>query len=102
MLNITASAKKYLNYKRIKKNKKYILLDLKPSGCAGFEYTWSYCDAPDTTDRLVDDLIVVGNAAQEGVSGSTVDYNEELLGSYLTVTNPNVVSACGCGVSLTI
>ena len=102
MLNITASAKRHLKTKCIWANKKYILLSLKPSGCAGFEYTWSYCDAPDTTDRLVDDLIVVGNAAQEGVSGSTVDYNEELLGSYLTVTNPNVVSACGCGVSFTI
>ena len=59
MLTITASAMKYLNRKRIEKNKKYILLDLKPSGCAGFEYTWDYCDGLKITDTLVDDLVVV-------------------------------------------
>ena len=102
MLNITANAKKYLNRKRIEKNKKYILLDLKPSGCAGFEYTWDYCDTPSSTDILVDNLILVGDQAQEAVKGSTVDYTEELIGSSLTVTNPNIQDACGCGVSFTI
>ena len=102
MLDITASAKKYLNRKRIEKNKKYILLDLKPSGCAGFEYTWEYCDGLKITDRLVDDLVVVGDAAQTAVSGSTVDYHEELMGSSLTINNPNIQDACGCGVSFTI
>ena len=102
MLNITASAKKYLNRKRIEKNKKYILLDLKPSGCAGFEYTWDYCDGLKITDRLVDDLVVVGEAAQAAVDGSTVDYHEELIGSSLTINNPNIQDACGCGVSFTV
>ena len=102
MLTITASAKKHLNRKRIEKNKKYILLDLKPSGCAGFEYTWDYCDSPSDTDILVDNLIVVGYQAQSVVEGSTVDYTEELIGSSLTVTNPNVQDACGCGVSFTL
>ena len=102
MLDITASAKKYLNRKRIEKNKKYILLDLKPSGCAGFEYTWDYRDTPSDTDILVDNLILVGDQAQEAVKGSTVDYTEELIGSSLTVTNPNIQDACGCGVSFTI
>jgi len=102
MLTITASAKKYLNYKRIEKEKKYILLNLKPSGCAGFEYDWDYCDGLKITDRLIDDILVVSDAATMAVAGSTIDYNEELIGSYLTVTNPNVQDACGCGVSFTI
>ena len=102
MLTITASAKKYLNRKRIEKNKKYVLLNLKPSGCAGFEYTWDYCDGLKITDRLVDDLLVVGDAAQMAVSGSIVDYQEELMGSSITINNPNIQDACGCGVSFTI
>jgi len=102
MLTITASAKKYLNSKRIEKNKKYILLDLKPSGCAGFEYTWDYCDGLPLVFTLVDDLVVVGEAAQEAVYGSTVDYHEELIGSSLTINNPNIQDACGCGVSFTV
>ena len=102
MLNITASAKKHLKTKCIWANKKYVLLNLKPSGCAGFEYTWDYRDTPSDTDILVDNLIVVGDQAQSVVEGSTVDYTEELIGSSLTVTNPNIQDACGCGVSFTI
>ena len=102
MLTITASAKKHLKTKCIWANKKYVRLDLKPSGCAGFEYTWDYRDTPSDTDILVDNLIVVGDQAQSVVEGSTVDYTEELIGSSLTVTNPNIQDACGCGVSFTI
>ena len=102
MLIITASANRHLKTKCIWANSKYVRLGLKPSGCAGLEYTWDYCDAPAPTDILVDDLIVVGSEAQEAVSGSTVDYNTELIGSYLTVENPNVLNACGCGVSFTV
>ena len=64
MLNITASAKRHLKTKCIWANKKYVLLDLKPSGCAGFEYTWDYRDTPSDTDILVDNLILVGDQAQ--------------------------------------
>ena len=102
MLNITASAKRHLKTKCIWANKKYVLLDLKPSGCAGFEYTWDYCDIPSDTEILVDNLIVVGDQAQSAVEGSTVDYTEEVIGSSLRVTNPNIQDACGCGVSFTI
>ena len=102
MLNITASAKRHLKTKCIWANKKYVLLDLKPSGCAGFEYTWDYCDELPLTFTLVDDLVVVGEAAQTAVHGSTVDYHEELVGSSLTINNPNIQDACGCGVSFTV
>ena len=102
MLNITASAKRHLKTKCIWANKKYILLNLKPSGCAGFEYTWDYCDELPLTFTLVDDLVVVGEAALTAVHGSTVDYHEELIGSSLTINNPNVQDACGCGVSFTV
>ena len=102
MLNITASAKRHLKTKCIWANKKYILLSLKPSGCAGFEYTWDYCDGLPLVFTLVDDLVVVGEAAQEAVYGSTVDYHEELIGSSLTINNPNIQDACGCGVSFTV
>ena len=102
MLTITASAKKHLKTKCIWANKKYVRLDLKPSGCAGLEYTWDYCDELPLVFTLVDDLVVVGEAAQTAVHGSTVDYHEELVGSSLTINNPNIQDACGCGVSFTV
>jgi len=37
--------------------------------------------------------------AEMFVFGCTVDYVEELGGSYLKVINPNAVAQCGCGES---
>ena len=82
MLNITASAKKYLNRKRIEKNKKYILLDLKPSGCAGFEYTWDYCDELPLTFTLSFQLKMLIKAdfkMQMCSTSCSTDFNRSVL-----------------------
>ena len=36
------------------------------------------------------------------VSGTTIDWKEELFGSQFTVENPNASSGCGCGESFGI
>ena len=101
MLTITANAKKYLEEQRDKEGLKYIHLSLKPSGCAGFEYDWSYTEH-EHNGRIVEDLLVVAQNAEFAVAGSVVDYSSSLAGSALTITNPNIQDACGCGVSFTL
>ncbi len=51
---------------------------------------------------IVDDLLVVDTLAEMFVIGCTVDYVNELGGSYLKVVNPNAKSQCGCGESFGI
>jgi|TARA_B100001113_G_scaffold24680_1_gene18018 iron-sulfur cluster assembly accessory protein len=101
MLTLTANAKKYLEEQLKEKGHKYVGLSLKPSGCAGFEYVWDYADE-DHNGRVVADLVVVEQNAELAVAGSVVDYNSSLAGSELTINNPNVQDACGCGVSFTL
>ena len=101
MLTITANAKKYLKEQLKKKGHKYAGLSLKPSGCAGFEYVWDYADE-DHNGRVVADILVVEQNAEFAVAGSVVDYNSSLAGSELTIENPNVQDACGCGVSFNL
>ena len=36
------------------------------------------------------------------VSGTTIDWKEELFGSQFTVENPNSTSGCGCGESFSM
>ena len=36
------------------------------------------------------------------VSGTTIDWKEELFGSQFTVENPNATSGCGCGESFSL
>ena len=40
--------------------------------------------------------------AEMFVFGCTIDYVEELGGSYLKVINPNATASCGCGESFAV
>ena len=101
MLTITANAKKYLKEQLKKKGHKYAGLSLKPSGCAGFEYVWVYADE-DHNGRVVADLVIVEENAEFAVAGSVIDYDSSLGGAAITIKNPNVQDACGCGVSFNL
>lgn len=100
MLNITDSAKQYLNKMIENEGKRYVTLDVKGGGCSGFRYEWNFSD--DTTGNLIDDILVIDVMAEMFLFGCTVDYVQELGGSYLTVVNPNATASCGCGESFAV
>ena len=101
MLELTENAIKRLSYIANKAGTRYVRLDIKGGGCAGFEYKW---ETTDTTEKgtLIDDILVLDKMAEMFVLGCTVDYIKEFGGSYLTVSNPNAHSSCGCGTSFSI
>ena len=93
MLEITDSAKEYLN----KVGKPNVWLSVKGGGCSGFQYVWDVTDKPPIVENLALDPI-----AEMFVVGCTIDYVNELGGSYLKVINPNATASCGCGESFAI
>ena len=98
MVTITESAKEYLNSVR---GNDYVSLGVQGGGCAGFQYIWGLkSDNPsvDWSDPI-DDVLVVNPVAELYILGSTVDYVNELGGSFLAVKNPMSTSSCGCGES---
>ena len=66
-------------------------------GCSGFKYEWGTTDKEPTVENLYLDPM-----AEMFVFGCTVDYVEELGGSYLAVLNPNAKAQCGCGESFAV
>jgi|TARA_R100000005_G_C4955979_1_gene174500 iron-sulfur cluster insertion protein len=101
MVTITESAKEYLNSVR---GNDYVSLGVQGGGCAGFQYIWGLkSDNPsvDWSDPI-DDVLVVDPVAELYILGSTVDYVNELGGSFLSVKNPMSTSSCGCGESFGI
>lgn len=90
MITVTESAKEYLN--RI--GDPNVSLTVKGGGCAGFQYEWGVTDKYPTVENLWLDPL-----AEMFVFGCTVDYVEELGGSFLKVVNPNAKANCGCGES---
>jgi iron-sulfur cluster insertion protein len=93
LLNITESAKNYLS----KVGQPNVWLSVKGGGCSGFTYVWDVTDQDPTIENLVLDPM-----AEMFVAGCTIDYVQELGGSYLKVINPNATASCGCGESFAV
>ena len=74
-------------------------------GCSGFQYTFKFDNQKNEDDLVFKKNgieVVVDQISLELVHGGTLDYVEELIGSYFQVTNPNASSSCGCGTSFSI
>ena len=101
MLSITNSAKEYLE--DIRKDD-YITLGVTGGGCSGFQYVWDFKkNWPDVKwGEPIDGVLVLDPMAEMFVAGCTVDYVNELGGSYLKVINPNATASCGCGESFAV
>lgn len=71
-------------------------------GCSGLQYKMDLVDSPANKDILVESQsvrIVVDPKSALFVSGSEVDYSNELQKGGFKVTNPNATAHCSCGES---
>ena len=101
IVTVTDSAKKHMEKILSKEGKPFVKLSVKGGGCAGFTYNWNAVDTVDDNDEIIN--LSNGKFAIDGVGlmyvmGTTIDYKEEVFGSY-SITNPNAKSSCGCGES---
>ena len=102
IVTVTDSAKKHMQKILSKEGKPFVKLSVKGGGCAGFTYNWNAVDTVDDNDEIIN--LSNGKFAIDGVGlmyvmGTTIDYKEEVFGSYMSITNPNAKSSCGCGES---
>ena len=71
-------------------------------GCSGFSYGFSL-DADKNEDDFEIPInstsVLIDVMSMQYVSGATIDYKEELMGSQFVIKNPNAQSTCGCGSS---
>jgi iron-sulfur cluster assembly protein len=73
-------------------------------GCSGFQYVLAFDERRDG-DEVYEDkgiTLLVDRESLPYVSGSTIDFVDELQGAGFKVENPNVVAACGCGSSFRV
>ena len=101
ILKVTEAAYNYLEQMTINHSKKYVTLSVKGGGCSGFKYEWDFTDSTDH-GTLIENILVIDTMAEMFLFGCTVDYVQELGGSYLTVVNPNATASCGCGESFAV
>ena len=71
-------------------------------GCSGLQYKMDLVDGPANRDIMVTSSnvrVVVDPKSALFVSGSLLDYSEDLQKGGFKVTNPNAVAHCSCGES---
>lgn len=71
-------------------------------GCSGFQYGFTFDDAPEEDDTLIEEAgvrVLVDALSYPYLNGSTLDYQEGLAGAKFLVNNPSASSTCGCGSS---
>ena len=74
MIKILDNAYLRLNELRNKNNKKFVRLDVKGGGCAGFNYEWSFADEETRNDAVVDDVLIVSRDYELYLMGLELDY----------------------------
>ncbi len=104
---VTANAVRRIHYLRQKENRPDAALRLRiiAGGCSGMQYRMDLAETPRPTDTIIaaeDTKVVVDPKSLVYLQGSTLDYEEDLLGGQFKITNPNAKHACSCGLSFTI
>lgn len=71
-------------------------------GCSGLQYKMDLVDGPVPRDILVNSAgvrVVIDPKSALFVSGSLLDFSDDLQKGGFKVTNPNAVAHCSCGES---
>ena len=71
-------------------------------GCSGLQYKMDLVDGPANRDIMVesnDVRVVIDPKSALFVTGSELDFSEDLQQGGFKVTNPNAVVTCSCGES---
>lgn len=74
-------------------------------GCSGFQYRFDV-----TQDRFADDTVIerdgatvlVDRVSLDYLSGSRIDFVDDLIGASFKIDNPQATASCGCGTSFSL
>jgi iron-sulfur cluster assembly accessory protein len=104
---VTSNAVRRIRYLRQKESRPEAALRLRiiAGGCSGMQYRMDLAEMPRATDIIIaaeDAKVFVDPKSLVYLHGSTLDYEEDLLGGQFKITNPNAKHSCSCGLSFTI
>ncbi|WP_457103792.1 HesB/IscA family protein [Methylobacterium sp. P5_C11] len=74
-------------------------------GCSGFSYAFDISrtrEAQDVTIERDGATVIVDPVSLEYMSGSTIDFVNDLIGQSFKIENPLATASCGCGTSFSL
>ena len=83
----------------------FLRVAVEGGGCSGFSYKFDFAEKANEDDLVIERdgaTVVIDEMSLEFLSGSEIDYANELIGSAFKINNPNATANCGCGTSFSI
>ena len=71
-------------------------------GCSGMSYGFTLDEVANEDDFTLDESgvqVLVDSMSMQYLTGASIDYKDDLMGSSFTILNPNAQTTCGCGSS---
>ncbi len=104
-VTLSANAAKRIN-EIMEQQKRYALrVAVIGGGCSGFSYTFDFADVAKGDDLVIERdgaIVVIDEMSLEFLTGSEIDFSDEIIGAAFKINNPNATSGCGCGTSFSV
>jgi iron-sulfur cluster assembly accessory protein len=85
--------------------KKAMRVSIEGGGCSGFSYKFDLVGDADDDDLILEKgeaKVLIDSLSLVYMSGSEIDFVDNLLGQSFQIKNPNAVASCGCGTSFSV
>nr|WOA02477.1 iron-sulfur cluster assembly accessory protein [Gloiopeltis furcata] len=108
IINITEKAMQHLlKLSQLNADKPYLRISIKQGGCSGMSYAMNFIYKKDLKDE--DEIInytsfqiICDSKSLLYLYGTSLDYQDSLIGGGFNFTNPNATQRCGCGKSFSV
>ena len=103
-ITVDESAIKRIEELREQKNTSALWLRVRVDGggCSGFQYLLDLTEDKNDSDIEFNSSILTDDISLPFLEGSTIKFEDGLIGSDFKIENPNAVSGCGCGTSFSV
>lgn len=101
MIIVTENAEKQFEKMLVDGEHQFVRLVVNSGGCSGFSWKMDWGENQNNDDEKYGNLLV-DEISMGLLEGATVDYKQDLVGSYFKLDIPASLSNCGCGTSFSI
>ena len=83
----------------------FLRVSVEGGGCSGFSYKFDFGKSIDDDDLVIERdgaKVAIDSVSLPFLSGSEIDFVDELIGAAFKIHNPNATASCGCGTSFSV
>ena len=108
ILTISKSALERIKLIQEQEGSGFLRITVDGGGCSGFSYSFKFDnerlkdDIVASTDKSGKPALVTDNISLTYLTGSEINWKEDLGGASFSIDNPNATSSCGCGTSFSV